>query len=269
MKSIRNFITDLPVITRDIRRCECILFGEEPEFADKLKLPRTILEASIRSYNFPEFRGNEGLMQLNVVDGFLGTIRRFKIKSLSETPNAKFCVSGIDSKEIQLVPCYRAVNHEVTSTTATNVVGTVGPSYIPILNEIITIITLRCLLINIWSVTRGWDNIRWFGELAKGTFYGTNCPLDYDMLRPVNNHKKCGIFLGNLKLYEIQMDNNGKLVNLERMVPGELMGLVNNEDNMVRLLEAYLHLTAKTINCLTFSEKMDFVPCQSGGDEQK
>lgn len=261
MKTMPNSTINASTIARDIRRCECILFGEEPEFSEKLNLPKTIAEAEVWS---PEFVGSNGLTQLNIADGFLGTIRRFKVKSSLSMPSVQFCISSIDSKEIHLVPCCKAVDDNTHPTMDDNKIGTSGVNYLPIINEVISILTLRCIIVNTWRITRGWDNIQLFGELVKSAFYDRYYPVEYEPLRPVNNRKKYGIYIGNLKIYEVQMDNdNGKIVDIQRMVPDELMGLASNEDNTIRLLEAYLHLTAKTINCLTFTERMEFTPCST------
>lgn len=264
MKTISNLGLNTSTIARDIRRCECILFGEEPEFAEQLNLPRTISEPEMWS---PEFVGSHGLTQLNIADGFLGTIRRFKVKSSLSVPSVQFCISDIDSKEIRLVPCCNAINTDTHPTVGDNTVGTSGIDYLPIINEVISILTLRCIIVNTWRVTRGWDNIQLFGELTKSAFYDRNYPVEYEPLRPVGKHKRYGIFIGNLKIYEVQMDNDsGKIVDIQRMVPDEMMGLANNENNTIRLIEAYLHLAAKTINCLTSIERMEFIPCNN---EQK
>ena len=257
MSHISNLSLNVSTITRDIRRCECILFGEEPSFSEKLNLPKKILEPNIR---VPEFMGADGLIQINIEDGFLGTIRRVKVRMYSDTPNAQICLSNIDSKEIQLVPCYRAIDPNIQPDAGNNTVDTVGVSYIPVINELITILSIRCILINNWRITRGWNNVQWIGELTKSAFYGINCPVNYDILRPTDGLKKCGIFLGNLKMYEVQMNKNDKIVGIDRLLPYELMGLANDEDNIMRLMEAYLHLAAKVINCLTFSERIDFLP---------
>lgn len=256
MKTISNSTVNTSTIARDIRRCECILFGEEPEFAEQLNLPRTISEPNIWC---PEFVGSYGLTQLNVADGFLGTIRRFKVKSSLSMPSVQFCVSNIDSKEIRLVPCCKAVDTDIRPSIGGNTVGTSGIDYIPIINEVISILTLRCIIVNTWRVTRGWDNIQLFGEITKSAF-----PVDYEPLKPVDNHKRYGIFIGNLKIYEVQMDNDsGKIVDIQRIVPDEMMGLANNEDNTIRLLEAYLHLTAKTLNCIASTERIEFISCNA------
>lgn len=257
MSHISVLSLNLSEVARDIRRCECNLFGEEPDFSEKLNLPRKILEPNIR---VPEFMEADGLIQINIEDGFLGTLRRFKVRMYSDAPNAQICLSNIDSKEIQLVPCYRAVNPDTQPDAGNTTVDTVGINYVPIINELITILSIRCILINNWKITRGWNNVQWVGELTKSVFYGINCPVNYDVLRPDKDLKKCGIFLGNLKMYEVQMNKDDKIVGIDRMLPYELMGLANNENNIVRLMEAYLHLVAKVINGLTFSEKIDFFP---------
>lgn len=256
-RKITNLVLNPSTIEQDICRYERVLFGEEPSFSEELNLPRKISTPTIR---VPEFMGTHGAIQINVEDGFLGTVRRFKVKTTLDTPNAQLCLSDIDSKEIQLVPCCKAKTTDINPDPTTHTVNTVGPDYLPIINEIISILTIRSIIINIWTVTRGWDNIRWFGELVKSAFYGIKCPVDYEMLRFVGNNKRCGIVFGNLKLYELQMDKDGRLMDIERLVPDNMMGMINDEENVIRLLEAYLHLTAKTINCLTFAEKMEFIP---------
>lgn len=264
MKSISSFTLNTSAIAQDIRRCECILFGEEPEFAEKLNLPRTILEPRMWR---PEFVGPCGLTQLNIADGFLGTIRRFKVKTSLSTPSVQFCISNVDSKEIRLVPCCKAVDTNAHPSMDNNSVETSGVDCLPIINEVISILTIRAIIVNTWKITREWNNIQLLGEITKSAFYSRIYPVEYEPLRPINNHKRYGIFIGNLKIYEVQMNNDsGKIVDIQRMVPNEIMGIANDEDNAIRLIEAYLHLTAKTINCLASTEKMEFIPCNA---EQK
>ena len=112
-------------------------------------------------FDYPEFLGLGGMVQINTIDGITGLKRRFKVVAKSEVPNIRMYITDIDNKNIYPVDNVGCLVADRPHLTSRALPVTLVKSDSRFLNEIISMIHIIELTKAIWKVDDDSDKLVW------------------------------------------------------------------------------------------------------------